>query len=117
MGTFSAAAADVWALGIILYLLVSGIYPFEVRVFWALGDQGFRALGLSSLMDDGDHRPTMQYVYIAARQQAIIRQECTTRKEEADVGLQANCHYSQAIGQVTCLYHSDIKCEIPHTLI
>ena len=32
-GTFSAAAADVWALGIILYLLVSGIYPFEVSIY------------------------------------------------------------------------------------
>ncbi len=26
-----AAAADVWALGICLFLMVSGIYPFEVR--------------------------------------------------------------------------------------
>lgn len=28
---FDAAAADVWALGICLFLMVSGIYPFEVR--------------------------------------------------------------------------------------
>ena len=28
---FNAAAADVWALGICLFLMVSGIYPFEVR--------------------------------------------------------------------------------------
>ena len=27
---FDAAAADVWALGICLFLMVSGIYPFEV---------------------------------------------------------------------------------------
>jgi serine/threonine protein kinase len=26
---FNAAAADVWALGICLFLMVSGVYPFE----------------------------------------------------------------------------------------
>lgn len=27
---YDARAVDVWAMGVMLYLLVSGVYPFEV---------------------------------------------------------------------------------------
>lgn len=28
---YNPRAVDVWALGVMLYLLVTGVYPFEVR--------------------------------------------------------------------------------------
>jgi hypothetical protein len=29
---YDAKAVDAWAMGVLLYLLVSGCYPFEVRL-------------------------------------------------------------------------------------
>lgn len=40
-GKYDARAVDVWAMGVMMYLLVTGVYPFEVSGMVMCSDYHF----------------------------------------------------------------------------
>ncbi len=41
---YDARAVDAWALGVMAYVLLTGVYPFAVRALFGIGDE-FRVWG------------------------------------------------------------------------